>query len=387
MMKKILFILLGILALNVVNAQIVSGGLKLTASVKPARMSEPLKEYLDKGWKDFTPEVKDPAGSVVANRERLAAYIAEHDTQTVEFACLYNAIKAVQAMLEYCKTQDFYTIRSMSGIAPVLIGVDLKSKEIQHYSPLRGAMSDYFELRYVMEDMPALDIPGSTKVSEHLSALRGKSDYKSFREVLELGNEPLTLEYMKRIKEFFPFDGYTKGLRELRFYIDKLMPESSQKKEITDLCDLYDNFRDGLPAADFDMLGYDGKYYTLKDFRGKVLVVDIWASWCGGCIARIPSFIEVAETYKNRDDIEFITVSIDQPDAVKAWKKVVDRLNLTGYKNLILDEGKASFNEKYNIVGIPRYFIIDRNGNNVTLYAPSPNKAAFREMIDKILSR
>lgn len=389
-MKKVLFVLLGTLLVCTVQAQFTSsGGLKVVAETKPSPLTTADKAYIEETWKAFNPLAEDPAASVVENRERVAAYINANVKQDIEYARLYNNIEAVRKMLAYCSTQDLYTVRSIRGIAPVLLGMDLRSEEIRHYVPLMGAINDYFNLRYIMEELPFVNLPGSVKVTDHLAELRGIPDYKKFREVLELGNEPLTQEYMKSVESFFPFDGYTPPLRGLCTYIEKLMPESAQKKKIMDLCKLYENYRDGLPAADFDMPGHDDKRYTLKDFRGKVLVVDVWATWCSGCIERIPAFMKVAESYKGRDDIEFITISIDQPDAVNVWKKTVERLKLSGVKNLLPDkiQDLDSFKRKYNIVGIPRYFIIDKDGTNITLYAPSPKKDAFRELIEKTLNK
>lgn len=385
-MKKFLFILLGLVALNVVQAQITSGTLKLTSHTKPNPMGDAVKEFLDRAWMDFIPAAEDPAASVVVNREKLDGYITLHAEQGIEYARLYNGAKAINCILNYCKTLDVESVKSITGLGEILAGVDLRLKDVAYYNPLSILVEDYFQLKNIISGMSVAEARGSMMFSTLVLSLGGEEDYKRYREILELGNTTLTLEYLECLKYVFMFNGYTKGMHELRPYVEKLMPVSELKTELMKAYDTYYAFRDGLPAPEFDMQGYDEQNYTLKDFRGKVLVIDVWASWCGGCVKKLPAFMEVAKAYEGRDDIEFITISIDRPDAVKVWKQMVEKHKLSGLKNLIMG-AKTDFKPVYNIQGIPRYIVIDKEGVNVTLYAPSPDNVEFRRLIDKTLNK
>lgn len=90
------------------------------------------------------------------------------------------------------------------------------------------------------------------------------------------------------------------------------------------------------------------------------------------------------EKYTGREDIEFITISIDDEGVFNRWKYTLPRLKLMDMTNLIAPKQTSDFHEKYNITGIPRYFLIDKEGNIVTVYAPAPGKA-FEALIDRIL--
>lgn len=384
-MKKLLFIILGMLALNVVQAQVAVGKVTLSAHTKPGHLDTVLEKYINNAWKDFTPSAKDPAGSVVENRERINGYIAGQATRGEKFARLSNGVKAIHSMLKYYDTLDAGARKTVSGLEQVLAGVDLRLPEIVYYSPLKVAVEDYFQLKYIIEGVAAEDARGAMMFSTLVLTLGRDQDYKRYREILELGNDPLTLEYLECLKYVFTYNGYTKGLHELRPYIDKFMPEGKLKQELAEMYEFHYNFRDGLPAADFDLPTYDGQHYALKDFRGKVLVIDVWASWCSGCIKKLPDFMKMAKEYEGRKDIEFVSLSVDARMSEKVWRNVVVKHNLTGMKNFWADE-KTSFKKDYNISGIPRYILIDKEGNNVTLYAPSPGKA-FQELIDNTLNK
>lgn len=95
--------------------------------------------------------------------------------------------------------------------------------------------------------------------------------------------------------------------------------------------------------------------------------------------------MKMAKEYEGRKDIEFVSLSVDARMSEKVWRNAVVKHNLTGMKNFWADE-KTSFKKDYNISGIPRYILIDKEGNNVTLYAPSPGKA-FQELIDNTLNK
>ena len=100
--------------------------------------------------------------------------------------------------------------------------------------------------------------------------------------------------------------------------------------------------------------------------------MDIWATWCGPCIAEIPSLKETEKQYHNKN-IEFVSISIDQIEDHEKWKKMIVDKELSG-KQLFADNNwKSQFIQDYLIKGIPRFILLDPNGNIVSANAPRPS--------------
>jgi thiol-disulfide isomerase/thioredoxin len=113
-------------------------------------------------------------------------------------------------------------------------------------------------------------------------------------------------------------------------------------------------------AVNFSLKGDDGKSYELNAFKGKVVIVNFWATWCGPCRKEIPDFIEAYKKYK-RKGVVIIGISLDQD----GWTKVtpfVKESNIN-YPVVLGDEQVV---EHYGgIDAIPTTFIVDKNGNIV----------------------
>ncbi len=111
------------------------------------------------------------------------------------------------------------------------------------------------------------------------------------------------------------------------------------------------------PAPDFTLQDGEGKSIKLSDLRGKVVVLNFWATWCGPCGLEIPWFIEFEKQYKSRG-LEIVGVSMDE-DGWKAIKPYVASHKLN-YRVLL---GNDSVGQLYGGVdSLPTTFVIDREG-------------------------
>jgi peroxiredoxin len=113
----------------------------------------------------------------------------------------------------------------------------------------------------------------------------------------------------------------------------------------------------GQPAPDFTFPDLDGKEVSLSDFRGKVVLVNIWATWCPPCRDEMPSMQKLYERF-NGEQFEILAVSIDA-DGREAVAPFMEQMNLTFPALLDPDEKIRGL---YAITGVPESFIIDRNG-------------------------
>jgi peroxiredoxin len=113
----------------------------------------------------------------------------------------------------------------------------------------------------------------------------------------------------------------------------------------------------GLPAPDFTFPGMDGKKVKLSDHRGKIVLVNIWATWCPSCVDEMPSMEKLYQNLRG-EKFEILAVSIDSL-GVTAVEPFMKKYHLT-FPALIDSAGAIRMG--YRTTGVPESFIIDKNG-------------------------
>jgi peroxiredoxin len=115
----------------------------------------------------------------------------------------------------------------------------------------------------------------------------------------------------------------------------------------------------GQQAPDLQLPGMDGKIVKLSDLKGKVVLIDFWASWCGPCRFNNPKLIRVYKSYQDKG-FEILGVSIDQREAY--WKQAISEDKLTWMQ--VIDNGgpDAISTAKYGVDAIPTSFLLDKEG-------------------------
>ncbi|MES2777339.1 MAG: TlpA disulfide reductase family protein [Bacteroidota bacterium] len=182
---------------------------------------------------------------------------------------------------------------------------------------------------------------------------------------------------MKEIRKYEDFVKYVEPYHNL-FTTTALKAAYQKRYE-----ELY-LFAKGTPGYDFELKDVNDKTYRLSDFKGKVLVIDIWAMWCGACLNEMPYFQKVEEAFKDNDNIAFIGLSHDGLARKDVWKNFVAK---RGWANVQLIENyNESVGKYYKIEGIPRYLIFDKEGKIVTVDAPRPSDPAFKKLIEQTLA-
>ena len=113
----------------------------------------------------------------------------------------------------------------------------------------------------------------------------------------------------------------------------------------------------GRPVPNFVFPGLDGKIVSLNDHRGKVVLVNIWATWCRPCVDEMPSMQKLYQEFKD-EDFEILAVSIDTLGA-KVVTPFMQKYQLTFP---VLLDPQGTIKASYGATGIPESFIIDRQG-------------------------
>lgn len=139
------------------------------------------------------------------------------------------------------------------------------------------------------------------------------------------------------------------------------------------------SFGKGDTAIDFTTVDMAGNQVNLSSLKGKVIYVDIWATWCGPCMQEMPHFEKLKLQYKDDPKVAFVSLSID--DTEQPWKQSVESRKADGYQWLI----NRTKLQAYNIVGIPRTLLIDKDFKMVDMDAPMPSEAAAVTAINNLL--
>jgi thiol-disulfide isomerase/thioredoxin len=141
----------------------------------------------------------------------------------------------------------------------------------------------------------------------------------------------------------------------------------------------------GAMAADFSFPDTNGIMVALSDFKGKVVVVDLWATWCGPCRKQFP-FLKELEKKMHGKDVAFIGISIDADKDKEKWKTMIVTEELPGV-HLFAGKGDSKITKDYKVTGIPRYLVFDKQGRIVSSDAPRPEDAELLQMIEQELEK
>ena len=139
----------------------------------------------------------------------------------------------------------------------------------------------------------------------------------------------------------------------------------------------------GCMATDFEMFDANGKAVRLSDFKGRVVYLDVWASWCGPCRAEIPHMASLYSRYKNNPNIVFVSVSIDENK--EAWKNALNNENPAWPQYIIHNSEQSPLLIDYKIQSIPRFMLFDKEGRIIAINAPRPSDPQINDYIDKAL--
>jgi thiol-disulfide isomerase/thioredoxin len=134
------------------------------------------------------------------------------------------------------------------------------------------------------------------------------------------------------------------------------------------------------PAPEWQLTGLNGKTVKSSDFRGKVVILNFWTTWCVPCRVEIPHFVELQKQYGDKG-LAIIGVSLDEhgPDAVKKFVKQIG----VNYPIVVGDQKVV---EAYGgIVAVPTSFVIDRQDRIASRHIGYEDKAVFEEEIQSLL--
>lgn len=181
-----------------------------------------------------------------------------------------------------------------------------------------------------------------------------------FSELTSNGFSNNYLQLVERYSSEYPNSDYIKTIEDYQGELDVLV---------------------GAPFPDINLVDQSGKVVTIQDFQGKVIYLDIWATWCKPCVEEFPYSKSLRQKILD-DDIFFMYLSVDNDTA--NWKSYLhEKKNLNGIH--LIEQESGTVWKSLKLDGIPRYMLIDRKGNIVNAFAPKPSSEKIMAAIHDLL--
>ena len=172
---------------------------------------------------------------------------------------------------------------------------------------------------------------------------------------------------------------------EIIALVKQLVKDNDLLNTLSKHIDLVNKLKAGQPfpalPALTDLNDKEVKYEQLP-LKGKLLFIDIWATYCPDCRKELPALETLQEDYKT-EPITFVSISVDRDK--EAWKTMVKEKKLGGIHLYASPETKELFKELYDLRSIPRYMLIDEKGNIINANLPMPSDKNLKELITATL--
>jgi len=174
--------------------------------------------------------------------------------------------------------------------------------------------------------------------------------------------------------------GATQSLIKFLEGNSKYMMDDKQKKELALLLRRAYLQVPGGSWIDFSYPDINGKVRSLSENLGKVVLLDLWATWCAPCLAEIPALENLEKQFEGKD-VVFISLSIDTDKA--KWQNMVKQKQLSGIQ--LFSNSEPRFIQDYEVAEVPRYIVFDKNGKTVNFNAPRPSDPKLKTLIESKL--
>ena len=234
-------------------------------------------------------------------------------------------------------------------------------------------------------DTVILDMPyGMGLLNRYVmhNSLENNLDYNDLQQTLAvISNRQVQGDIvMKRARDFGrSYYDFLAFMEQARPFVDDAQYARMEQKAFK----LYPTEAGG-KAADFTYPDADGKMHSLSDYKGKVVVVDVWATWCGPCKGELPH-LKALEKEMEGTDVVFIGVSLDKDKDLEKWKKFIVDEQLPGVQ--LFAGGWSKIAQDYKITGIPRFMVFAKDGSIVDANAPRPSSAGLKLMLEAELKK
>ncbi len=290
---------------------------------------------------------------------KLSEEFVATEKKTIEYEKLYNLSTYSKYHASLVKDKDYKPSEKITKPLEAVTYDNLEDYE--KIPPYRRMVLGYFQGKFYEKNA---DKEAVVKEVKNSGIELLKKDFASFLvNTLSLGEQDL--------------EGKIAQIKSLT--TDKKVLESLEEFLVT-----ADKLGQGKLSPTFAYKSIKGKEVKLEDLKGKLVYIDVWATWCGPCKGELPYLKKLEKEY-HRKPIHFVSISVDNTE--QPWRKMVKEKKLGGIQLHADKNWQSDFVQAYGIKGIPRFILLDKKGNIISADAPRPSSDEIRPLINKWLKR
>ncbi|GIJ93409.1 TlpA family protein disulfide reductase [Capnocytophaga stomatis] len=322
-----------------------------------AEFSDLFSKNLDE-FKTSLADVNNKYANFLANYKGLSDNFVSAEKKSIEYSNLH--LKSAYSRVHQSLTGN--NIESPAEFEEELAKINYDNAEdFELYSGYVRLLTDNFYSKLDSNDSNWGDL------ADYVRSLKSENIKKHLSEILAQGlsagnSSEVNEKILSVVKEFSKKED--------------LIKESEAK------ISLFQNIAPGKPSPTFDFENFAGGKTSLEKLKGKLVYIDIWATWCIPCMNEMPALQELEKEYHGKD-VAFVSISIDQDK--QKWIDFQSTKKPSGIQLYAESEAERAFSDAYGIKSIPRFILIDKNGNIISADAPRPSNPIIKELINKNL--
>jgi len=244
------------------------------------------------------------------------------------------------------------TIKGSKSHTAYVSWTDLTKEETAQSAALNKEYSEYYKKK---------DQAGMDKIDAAFDKLTEQKNIKNKQYLKDNASSPIA---MFVLKQYAGYDINADDVEPLFLALPEALRESPAGKDMSEKIETAKKTGIGKMAMDFTQNDTLGNPVSLSSFRGKYVLIDFWASWCGPCRQENPNVVKAFNAY-NSKGFTVLGVSLDQPTAKDKWMKAIHDDKLTWTQVSDLKYWKNDVAVQYGIQAIPQNFLIDPQGKIV----------------------
>jgi peroxiredoxin len=244
------------------------------------------------------------------------------------------------------------TIKGSKSHAAYVSWTDLTKEETAQSAALNKEYSEYYKKK---------DQAGMDRIDAAFDKLTEQKNIKNKQYLKDNASSPIA---MFVLKQYAGYDINADDVEPLFLALPEVLRASPAGKDMSEKIETAKKTGIGKMAMEFTQNDTLGNPVSLSSFRGKYVLIDFWASWCGPCRQENPNVVKAFNAY-NSKGFTVLGVSLDQPTAKDKWMKAIHDDNLTWTQVSDLKYWKNDVAVQYGIQAIPQNFLIDPQGKIV----------------------
>lgn len=166
--------------------------------------------------------------------------------------------------------------------------------------------------------------------------------------------------------------------------IKKFVPNQEFIKKAKEEYEKVKSTSNGKKSPNFKFKDRNEKLVELVNFKGKYVLIDIWATWCVPCLKQVPYLKKLEKKYHDKN-IVFIGISVDDKDEYKLWKETLDKKKMGGIQLFADKSFESDFVDAFGVASIPRFILISPEGTIVESHFSKPSHKITEDKLDALL--